>query len=56
MTSQVTQDHAKRWRFRDDNLKFFALLILELRKIVTPAQQTKLGHHHKIGMKVETAR
>jgi len=32
MTSQVTQDHAKRWRFRDDNLKFFALIDIRAKK------------------------
>jgi len=54
--SRVTQDHAERWRFRDDNLKFFALIDIKAKKIVRPAQQTKLDHHRKLGMKVKTAR
>ena len=53
--SRVTQDHAERWRFRDDNLKFFALIDIKAKKIVRPAQQTKLDHHHKIGMELKNS-
>ena len=53
--SRVTGDHTERWRFRDDNLKFFALIDFRAKKIVRPAQQTKLDHHHKIGMELKNS-
>lgn len=42
--------------FEITNPKFFLAIVKKAKKIVRPAQQTKLDHHHKIGMKVKTAR